>query len=166
MLKGHSLVEQKINYNMTKLMNRSKGFTLIELLIVIAIIGLLASIVVVALQGPRITARDTKRQGDIKNMQTAMELCYGDSACGALESYVTYANYTAAKAGGIGIYIAAANMPDDPQSGSNYVWVDNSADDQTFCIYAGLEDGEAGKEMVYASETGFGYMATGSVDCP
>ena len=151
---------------MRKLINRSKGFTLIELLIVIAIIGLLASIVVVALQGPRITARDTKRLGDVKNLQTAMELCYGDTACGGAESYITYATYAAAKAGGIGIYVAAASMPDDPQAGSNYAWVDNSADDQSFCIYATLEDGETGKELVYASELGFGYMASGSVNCP
>src|SRR3989338_10115699 len=151
---------------MRKLISRSKGFTLIELLIVIAIIGLLASIVVVALQGPRITARDTKRLGDVKNLQTAMELCYGDTACGGAESYITYANYTAADTGGIGTYIAASNMPNDPQSGSSYTWVDNTADDQTFCVYATLEVGDTGEEMVYASETGFGHMASGSTNCP
>ena len=145
---------------------KSKGFTLIELLVVIAIIGLLASIVVVALQGPRKTARDTKRVGDIRNIQTAMELCYGDSACNAAEAYMVAADYTAAKVNGIGIYIIPSNMPDDPLSSGSYTWFTNAADNQIFCIFAGLESGESGAEIVYATETGFGYMATGQSDCP
>ena len=146
--------------------NKLRGFTLIELLVVIAIIGLLASIVVVALQGPRQTARDVKREGDVRNIQLAMALCYGDTACGGAEAYVIYANYTAADTGGIGTYIVASNMPNDPQSGSSYTWVDNTADDQTFCVDATLEVGDTGEEMVYASETGFGHMASGSTNCP
>jgi len=146
--------------------NRNKGFTLIELLVVIAIIGLLASIVVVALQGPRQTARDTKRVGDIRNLQTAMELCYGDSACNAAEAYMVAADYAAAKVLGVGIYIAPSNMPDDPQSSGSYTWVTNAADNQIFCVFATLENGETGEENVYASETGFGYMPLLTVICP
>lgn len=135
----------------------SKGFTLIELLVVIAIIGLLASIVVVALQGPRQTARDTKRQGDIRNLQTAMELCYGDSACNAAESYMAATDYDEAKINGIGIYIVPSNMPDDPKSGSVYTWVSTAS---TFCVYANLE----GEDYVYASEKGYGKRS--AAGCP
>ena len=154
------------------LTTKNKGFTLIELLVVIAIIGLLASIVVVALQGPRQTARDTKRVGDMRNIQTAMELCYGDSACNGTELYIEYATYTLAEAGGagIGVYISATNMPNDPQSSGSYTWVDNTEStgtgNQTFCVYAELENGETAEEKVYASETGFGYMPTADTDCP
>ena len=55
-----------------------KGFTLIELLVVVAIIGLLATLSIVALNTARAKARDTKRVGDIKNIQTALELYYSN----------------------------------------------------------------------------------------
>ncbi|MFH1745311.1 MAG: type II secretion system protein [bacterium] len=59
-------------------MNNKKGFTLIELLVVIAIIGLLSTIAVVALNGARMKARDAKRLGDVKQIQTALELYYNE----------------------------------------------------------------------------------------
>lgn len=55
---------------------KQKGFTLIELLIVIAIIGLLATLAIVSLTSAQRKARDTKRVADIKSMQTALELYY------------------------------------------------------------------------------------------
>jgi type II secretion system protein G len=58
--------------------NKQQGFTLIELLVVISIIGLLASVVLVSLNGARSKARDTRRIADIKQLQTALEF-YFDS---------------------------------------------------------------------------------------
>ena len=60
-------------------MKKQKGFTLIELLVVVAIIGLLAAMSVIALNSARAKARDSKRVGDIKQMQTALELYYNDN---------------------------------------------------------------------------------------
>lgn len=57
---------------------KKKGFTLIELLVVIAIIGLLATIAVVALSNSRARARDARRLGDIKQIQTALQLYYNE----------------------------------------------------------------------------------------
>lgn len=57
-----------------------KGFTLIELLVVISIIGLLASITVVALGGARRGGRDVKAKAEIRQIQTALELCYDKSS--------------------------------------------------------------------------------------
>lgn len=54
--------------------NNKKGFTLIELLVVIAIIGLLSTLAVVSLNSARIKARDARRQSDLKQISTAMEL--------------------------------------------------------------------------------------------
>lgn len=50
-----------------------KGFTLIEMLIVVAIIGLLASVVVLGLGGARESARDAKRAADIKQIANGAE---------------------------------------------------------------------------------------------
>ena len=53
---------------------KNKGFTLIELLVVISIIGLLASIVLVNLQGTRAKARDSIRKQDIAQIEKAFML--------------------------------------------------------------------------------------------
>ncbi|MEI7620408.1 MAG: prepilin-type N-terminal cleavage/methylation domain-containing protein [Candidatus Falkowbacteria bacterium] len=55
------------------------GFTLIELLVVIAIIGILATISVLALSNARAKSRDAKRAGDVKQIQTALELFFNDN---------------------------------------------------------------------------------------
>jgi len=59
-------------------MTNKKAFTLIELLVVIAIIGILATISVIALQNARAKSRDAKRAGDMKQVQTALELFFND----------------------------------------------------------------------------------------
>ena len=55
-----------------------KAFTLIELLVVIAIIGILATISIVSLSNARAKSRDAKRAGDMKQVQTALELFFND----------------------------------------------------------------------------------------
>ncbi|PJE64694.1 MAG: hypothetical protein COU90_01410 [Candidatus Ryanbacteria bacterium CG10_big_fil_rev_8_21_14_0_10_43_42] len=60
----------------TKSLKHKSGFTLIELLVVIAIISLLASIVLASLNNARIKSRDVKRQGDLKQLQLALELFF------------------------------------------------------------------------------------------
>ena len=56
--------------------NNNKGFTLIEMLVVIAIIGLLSSVVVIGLGGARSKARDARRIADIRSIQSALEVDY------------------------------------------------------------------------------------------
>lgn len=53
-----------------------KGFTLIELLVVIAIIGVLSSVILVALSTARYKSLDARRAADIKEIQKAVELYY------------------------------------------------------------------------------------------
>lgn len=55
----------------------AKGFTLIELMVVIAIIGVLASIFMASVVQARAKARDAVRLETIRTMLTALELIYG-----------------------------------------------------------------------------------------
>lgn len=69
---------------------QAKGFTLIELLIVVTIMGVLGTIIVTSLSTARIKGRDAKRQGDLQELQKALDLYvthYGsypnpNAACG------------------------------------------------------------------------------------
>jgi prepilin-type N-terminal cleavage/methylation domain-containing protein len=51
-----------------------KGFTLIELMVVIAIIGILASVVVASVNSARKRGRDATRMRNIQEIRTAIEL--------------------------------------------------------------------------------------------
>lgn len=62
-------------------MKQNKGFTLIELLITIIIIGTLSGVIltVINVSGIRARSRDAQRAGDIKKIQTALELYFADN---------------------------------------------------------------------------------------
>lgn len=76
-----------------------KAFTLIELLIVIAIIGILSSVVLVKLTVAREKARDAARLKSIKSIQSALEVYYANygryprsANCGASIPNVSWCN--------------------------------------------------------------------------
>ena len=58
--------------------NKQKGFTLIELMIVIAIIGVLATLIAANFIGVRNRARDAQRKADLKQLQLAFETYRAD----------------------------------------------------------------------------------------
>lgn len=54
------------------------GYTLIELLIVVAIIGILASIGLISLNGARESARDSRRMSDLSQIRLGLALYFAD----------------------------------------------------------------------------------------
>jgi prepilin-type N-terminal cleavage/methylation domain-containing protein len=146
-----------------------KGFTLIELLVVIAIIGLLSTLAVVSLNSARQKARDARRQSDLRQISTAMELyrtqkdsypiCGGTActdagvittgACGttAVDICGTATTHYALHDSDGNVYIA--QMPEDPSfSGTALTNYHYATTDTTgaasYCISADLEVSQNG----------------------
>jgi len=53
--------------------NKKSGFTLVELIVVVGIIGLLSALAVVSLSRQQARSRDSRRVGDITNINTALQ---------------------------------------------------------------------------------------------
>jgi len=106
-------------------MRRQEGFTLIEMLVVVAVVGLLSSVVVVGLSGARAKARDARRVADVRQIQNELETLYTD-ADGYPES-----------GDGTGDTI---HIPDDPQ-GNPYQYV-RTESNFSYELGIGLENSE------------------------
>ena len=64
---------------MISLKKSKEGFTIVELLIVIVVIGILALLVITTYSGIQAKARNSKRQADLKSLQTQLEAFFSQN---------------------------------------------------------------------------------------
>jgi prepilin-type N-terminal cleavage/methylation domain-containing protein len=118
-------------------LGRSKtGFTLVELLIVMAIISVLAGIGIASYQNQLKKARDGRRQADLEQIRSALEMCRADTGTypGTIYSGVACGGKT---------YLTTT--PTDPSSHANYSYTMPGStytlcatlemDGSTYCVY-------------------------------
>ena len=60
-------------------MRKWRAFTLVELLVVVAIIGILATVVVISYSGAQKKARDARRKSDVNTISQAAQLFFTDN---------------------------------------------------------------------------------------
>ena len=107
---------------------KTGGFTLVEILVVIAIMGVLMTIIIASIANARAKSRDNKRISDLKEIQLALEQYYDQT-----NNYPS-APFTSAT----NLYPYLPSMPTDPNT-SQYYSYDFSQTTTTFCLGTLLE---------------------------
>lgn len=94
------------------------GFTLIELLIVVAIIGILSTLIMVNFIGIRQRARDAQRKSNLRQIQSALELYRSDS--GSYPAALGNCGTSLGNSDCTTIYLQ--KIPSDPLNSGEYVY--------------------------------------------
>ncbi len=129
-----------------------KGFTLIELLVSITIILILTSFGVVYYTGAQKKARDSKRQADLEQLRSALEMYRNDE-----DVYPTASGSVASTLGTLETLEYINELPTDPK---DYAYYYSSSDGYTYYLCAYLETGGDG-----ASDCGNDCLAPEDADC-
>lgn len=122
------------------MVNKRLGFTLIELLITISIISVLAVIGLIAYGTFLKSARDARRESDLKFIQSALEQYHGDQ-----KYYPASLTYGQPLVFGTKIYINA--VPADPTANPQYLYQATGTNCaaatpqncSSYCLFAKLE---------------------------
>lgn len=144
-----------------------KGFTLIEIIVVIAVIGIISSIILVAFLGVRERARDAKRKTEISQFGRLLTLsCYLPDGGEGEYDLISLVEELKSKYSQYDQYLS--NIPQDPKTGSEseskYIYIVN-ADGTKCALYANLENTEEPVTLTITVPTaggGTGVLEAGS----
>lgn len=130
-------LEFKLLMNKEVKNNNKIGFTLIELLVVISIIGVLSALLMANFAAVRERGRDTQRKSDLKQIQKALQMYYGDT-----QNYPTPAAFPGFPFGGSFVVGTTTYMSKVPQDSlfpaQTYIY--ESKDTNSFLLKATLEN--------------------------
>lgn len=151
----------------------SQGFTLVEMIIVLAVLGVLATAVLVTLNpiDQLHKANDAKRKSDLAQVKRALDLYYNDNGNyppSSVDFKIVNAGTTLTWGSAWQPYMN--NLPKDPTATNSYEYYSPaSANGQTYYIYANLERGAKDPQVCNAGSActsiltgGAGFPATNS----
>jgi prepilin-type N-terminal cleavage/methylation domain-containing protein len=150
-----------------------RGFTLIELLIVISIVGILAAIGLVALNGSRERARDAQRKHDISSFRSSLALYFEGNDNVYPDSFtIANTNGVVEVSGSLTSATANALVPDfmsslpmPPLNGDTYVYLSGGTLDQPeYRLYTTVE-GQSQGAIYWLSQSNSGFTGLGTVTC-
>ena len=111
-----------------------QGFTLLELLVTISIIGILIGVGSVSFSTAQKRGRDSRRQADMKAMQTSLEQCY------ALDTRYPASVTEGSALTCFGTAVTMNSVPSDPKDTYVYTYTVNAAAIKTsYCLCALME---------------------------
>ena len=123
------------------------GFTLVEIMVVLGIIGILASATLLTINpiGQLNKGRDVKRKAELSEIQKALQLYYADNGRYPDDSgYKILPSGTSSPLNWGGTWAPYIQLlPKDPKATHKYVYISPDADNQTYMLYANLEQGES-----------------------
>ena len=141
------------------------GFTIVELLIVIVIIGILATLIIVAYNGIQQRARDTDRDADLRALKTSIELYKADfgyyPSAGTDNVGYTITNLTSTL---VPTYMKS--IPQDPQypaAGKAYSYVRGTVASDSYAIY--MQGYEAKPVCKAGNNVNVGWWGSGVPTC-
>jgi len=169
-------IQRRVGPMLSKL-RQQKGFTMIELLIVVAIIGILATLVITNFRGAQAKTRDSKRQQAINSIHQKLEeygqenSSYPDTVDASVLAGTDEKVFEDPDGNLIAVTTAtAATLPTDPYttatkpSGAQYSYLPyecttdtsvtpNVTSCQSYVLYAWNESGEAGTDTSFIQKS-------------